>query len=153
MAQEKELKDRLMAGTNLLIDLCAARGPLPSEASSSNDFHDRFLAKALNFAKSEVEEMEPGECRNTKTFIVIGSEAVQVRYDKCKAMKDSTIVPPQDLKFFRTFRSHLSPDQSQNYEEWERKSISTAKDRLLAQRQAALKDIEAVTATGSKPTK
>ena len=30
MSQEQDLKDRLMAGTNLLIDLCAARGPLPS---------------------------------------------------------------------------------------------------------------------------
>jgi hypothetical protein len=153
MAQEKELKDRLMAGTNLLVDLCAARGPLPSEASRSNDFLKRFLAKALNFAQSEVEEMEPGECRNKMTFIVVGSEAVRVRYDKCKAMNDSTIVPPQDLKFFRTFRWHLNPEQNKDYEEWERRSISTAKDRLLAERQAALKDIEAVSAAGSKPNK
>ena len=95
--------------------------------------------------------MEPGDCSNKMTFIVVGSEAVQVRYDKCKAMKDSAIVPPQDLKFFRTFRWHLNPEQSKDYEEWERRSISTAKDRLLAQRQAALKDIEAVMAAGSKP--
>ena len=141
MSQEQELKDRLMAGTNLLIDLCAARGPLPSEAARYTDFLKRFLAKALNFAKSEV--TEPGDEYEGQTFIVVGSEAVRVRYDKCKAMLENSIVSPEDIKFFRTFRWHLSAEQHKDYEEWERRSITTAKDRLLAQRQAALKDVEA----------
>ena len=153
MSQEKDLKDKLMSATNLLSDMVDARGPLPTEASRFSDFLKRFLAKSLNFAMAQVTDIEPGDSSVTRTFNVFGHEAVEERYNRCAQLKDDSVVPTEDLKFFRTYRWHLNEVQSKKYEQWEKQSVATAKSRLVALRQAALLDVETNTAADKKQKK
>ena len=128
-----------------VVDLCRPR------LRAFQTFLKRLLAKALNFASTEVEEIEPGDSSKKRKFVTFGDEAVQQQFDKCSTSED--IVDGPDLKFFRTYRWVLTDVQKTKFDEWERHSVSTAKDRLTAVRNAAIKDVEDETKGDKKKRK